>query len=52
MNWQEFLPLLIVLGVGAIFVWRSSSSKKHEHSADCGCKHKDPADAGVDSQSE
>ena len=39
MNWQQFLPLLIVLGVGAIFVWRSSSPKKHEHSANCGCDH-------------
>jgi hypothetical protein len=39
MNWQQFLPLLIVLGVGATFVWRSSSPKKHEHSANCGCDH-------------
>ncbi len=39
MNWQQFLPLLIVLGVGAIFVWRSSSPKKHEHGANCGCDH-------------
>ena len=39
MPWQQFLPLLIVLGVGAIFVWRSSSPKKHEHSDHCGCGH-------------
>jgi hypothetical protein len=41
MNWQQFLQLLIVLGVGAIFVWRSSSPKKHEHSANCGCSPED-----------
>ena len=41
MSWQQFLPLLIVLGVGAIFVWRSSSPKKHDHdhSCHCGCDH-------------
>ena len=39
MSWQQFLPLLIVLGVGAIFVWRSSSPKKHEHNCNCGCDH-------------
>jgi len=44
MNWQQFLPLLIVLGVGVLFVWRSSAPKKHEHSADCGCAHKDESE--------
>ena len=37
MNWQQFLPLLIVLGVGAVFVWRSSSPKQHDHDCGCGC---------------
>jgi len=37
MNWQQFLPLLMVLGVGAVFVWRSSSPKKHDHDCGCGC---------------
>jgi len=44
MNWQSFLPLVIVLGVGAIFVWRSSSPKKHEHNCHCGCTHEDQPD--------
>jgi hypothetical protein len=39
MNWQEILPLIIVLGVAAIFVWRSSSPDKHEHGCDCDCHH-------------
>jgi len=39
MSWQQFLPVLMVLGVGAIFVWRSSSPKKHDHSCNCGCEH-------------
>ena len=37
MSWQQFLPLVIVLGVAVIFVWRSSTPKKHEHGCDCGC---------------
>ncbi len=45
MNWQQFLPLAIVLGVGAVFVWRSSGPKKHEHSADCGCVHEEKTPA-------
>ena len=39
MNWQEILPLIIVLSVAAIFVWRSSSPDKHEHSCNCDCHH-------------
>lgn len=39
MTWSQFLPVVIVLGMGAIFVWRSSSPKKHEHSDHCGCGH-------------
>jgi hypothetical protein len=37
MNWQQFVPLVIVLGVAMIFVWRSSGKK-----ANCcgdGCTH-------------
>jgi hypothetical protein len=37
MNWQEFLPLIAVLGVAAFFVWRSSGQKKHGHDHSCGC---------------
>jgi hypothetical protein len=33
MNWQQFIPIAIVLAVGFVFVWRSSGSKKSE----CGC---------------
>ena len=39
MNWQQILPVVIVLGVGLIFVWRSSTPKKHEHDCRCGCAH-------------
>jgi hypothetical protein len=39
MNWQQFLTLLIVLGVATFFVWRSSGTKKHKHSHHCGCAH-------------
>jgi hypothetical protein len=39
MNWQQFLPLVIVLGVAVVFVWRSSGEKKHRPSCGCGCEH-------------
>ena len=42
MNWQQFIPLIIVLAVGAIFVWRSSSPKKHEHDCHCDCHEHEP----------
>jgi hypothetical protein len=35
MNWQQFLPLVIVLIAVVLFVWRSSGKK----SGDCGCKN-------------
>jgi hypothetical protein len=38
MNWQQFFPLAIVLGVAVIFVWRSSS-KKSGCGQDCNCSH-------------
>jgi hypothetical protein len=38
MNWQQFLPLLIVLGVAVVFVWRSSG-KKPGCGHDCNCAH-------------
>jgi len=38
MNWQQILPIVIVLGVAVFFVWRSSS-QKHDHSCGCGCAH-------------
>ena len=37
MNWQQFLTLVIVLGVAVVLVWRSSAPKKHDHGCDCGC---------------
>jgi hypothetical protein len=33
MNWQQFVPIAIILAVGFAFVWRSSGTKK----PDCGC---------------
>jgi len=48
MNWQQFLPLLIVLGVGVVFVWRSSSPQKHDHDCGCGCTHKDDPETRKD----
>jgi len=39
MTWSQFLPVLVVLGVGVVFVWRSSTPKKHEHDEHCGCGH-------------
>ena len=48
MNWQQFLTLLIVLGVAAIFVWRSSGTKKHTHGHDCGCAREPGAEKQKD----
>ena len=45
MNWQEFLPMIVVLGVAVFFVWRSSGQNKHTHGPDCGCGHDHNADA-------
>ncbi len=45
MNWHQFLPMLIVLSVAVVFVWRSSSPKKHDHNCNCGCAHDAKADA-------
>jgi len=39
MNWQQFLPLFIVLVVAVIFVWRSSGGKKTGCGSNCGCSH-------------
>jgi hypothetical protein len=39
MNWQQFLPLFIVLVVAVIFVWRSSGSKETDCDGHCGCSH-------------
>ena len=45
MNWQQFLPLLVVLTVAVIFVWRSSGSKKSDEGCDCcGCHHEHKAE--------
>jgi hypothetical protein len=40
MNWQQLVPIGVVLGVAAIFVWRASSPK-HGHGCNCGCAHAD-----------
>jgi hypothetical protein len=45
MNWQQFLPLVIVLGVAVVFVWRSSGEKKHRPSCGCGCEHSHEVEA-------
>jgi hypothetical protein len=38
MNWQQFLPLIIVLVAVVLFVWRSSG-KKSGGGCKCGCSH-------------
>jgi hypothetical protein len=44
MTWHEILPLAVVLGVAAIFVWRSSGAKKSDGGCECcGCGHEHPA---------
>ena len=40
--------LMIVLGLGAIFVWRSSSPKKHGRGCNCGCEHENHDETGKD----
>jgi len=47
MNWQQFVPMAIVLGIAVFFVWRSSGQKKHEHdhSCGCGCEHGNDVEA-------
>ena len=39
MNWQQFLPLLIVLVAVVLFVWRSSGKKSGGCGCQCGCSH-------------
>lgn len=39
MNWQQVLPIVLVLGVAFVLVWRSSGQKKHVHGDNCGCGH-------------
>jgi hypothetical protein len=39
MNWQQFLPIVLILGVAFVVVWRSSGQKKHVHGENCGCDH-------------
>ena len=43
MNWQQFVPLVIVLGVAMILVWRSSG-KKANCGCDGGCAHDHPSE--------
>jgi hypothetical protein len=39
MTWSQFLLVVIVLAVGVVFVWRSSTPKNHVHDEHCGCGH-------------
>ncbi len=39
MNWQQVVPIVLVLGVAFVFIWRSSGQKKHVHGDHCGCDH-------------
>jgi len=39
MNWQQFVPIAIILAVGFAFVWRSSGSKKPGCGCDGACAH-------------
>lgn len=39
MNWQQFLPLVIVLVAVVLFVWRSSGKKSGKCGCKCGCSH-------------
>ena len=39
MNWQQFLPLVIVLVAAVLFVWRSSGKKSGCGGGKCGCSH-------------
>jgi hypothetical protein len=39
MNWQQFLPLVIVLVAVVLFVWRSSDKKSGNCGCPCGCSH-------------
>jgi len=39
MNWQQFLPLLIVLAAVVLFAWRSSGKKSGGCGCQCGCSH-------------
>jgi hypothetical protein len=39
MNWQQFLPLVIVLVAVVLFVWRSSGKTAGCCGCKCGCSH-------------
>jgi hypothetical protein len=39
MNWQQFLPLAIVLFAVVLFVWRSSGKKSAGCDGKCSCSH-------------
>jgi hypothetical protein len=39
MNWQQFLPLVIVLAAVVLFVWRSSGKKSGGCAGKCNCSH-------------
>jgi hypothetical protein len=45
MNWQQFLPVVLILGVVFVFIWRSSAPKKHVHGEHCDCGHDHGNDA-------
>jgi hypothetical protein len=45
MNWQQFLPLAVIVTVATIFVWRGSGDKKPGCGSGSGCSHAKGADA-------
>jgi len=42
MKWQQFVPLILVLGAAVALVWRSSG-KKTGGGCQCGCAHEPDA---------
>jgi len=44
MNWRQFIPVMIVLGVAMIFVWRSSGKKTGCGCNGNGCAHDHPGE--------
>ncbi len=45
MNWQQFLPLVIVLVAVVLFVWRSSGKKTGGCGCQSGCSHRHDSEA-------
>lgn len=39
MKWQQFLPLVLVVGAAVVMIWRSSGKKADDCGCKCGCTH-------------